>query len=229
MRPLTSVRRPRGLRSRSSPSCGLFGDPEAVPPTRPAPAASSGASSPRRQRPSPGSAVATPTAAAPDLSRFYDQKVKWTNCGDADCATIIAPLDYSDPEGPTIDLAITRVKATGRQDRLALRQPGRSRRQRRRLRQGGRRHRQPEDPRVLRRRRPRPARRRPQRPGRLHDGRADRRARCGGRHAGQRRRGAADRATSTLPGEGCARSRTRGTPTSAPSTRHATSTSPARW
>jgi pimeloyl-ACP methyl ester carboxylesterase len=94
-------------------SCGLIGDPDAVPPTRPASAASSGALSSAPATPSPEGFAATPEADAPDLSRFYDQKVKWTNCGDADCATIVAPLDYADPEGPTIDLAITRVKATG--------------------------------------------------------------------------------------------------------------------
>ncbi len=89
--------------------CGLFGEPEAVPPTRP----ESGQSSPGDATGSgPPSVSASPTA-APDLSRFYGQDVTWTNCGDADCATIVAPLDYSDPDGATIDLAITRVKATG--------------------------------------------------------------------------------------------------------------------
>lgn len=48
-----------------------------------------------------------------DLSAFYTQQVTWVNCGPADCATIVAPLDYADPTGPTIDLAITRVAATG--------------------------------------------------------------------------------------------------------------------
>ena len=98
--------------------CGLFGGPEAVAPTRPSPAAPSNTletgvpSSPT----SPGASASSATESAdptPDLSRFYDQKVKWTNCGSADCATITAPLDYSDPTGETIDLAITRVKATG--------------------------------------------------------------------------------------------------------------------
>jgi len=90
--------------------CGLFGEPEAVAPTRPTPTAASPSQSPTEE--ATAGASASPTA-APDLSRFYDQEVKWTNCGSADCATIIAPLDYSDPEGATIDLSITRVKATG--------------------------------------------------------------------------------------------------------------------
>jgi pimeloyl-ACP methyl ester carboxylesterase len=93
-------------------SCGLLGEPEAVPPSRPAAESSAAPSS------AAPSASASPSSdasavAAPDLSRFYEQKVKWTNCGSADCATIVAPLDYADPEAGTIDLAITRVRATG--------------------------------------------------------------------------------------------------------------------
>ncbi|MCX6433109.1 MAG: hypothetical protein NTX29_10080, partial [Actinobacteria bacterium] len=98
--------------------CGLFGGPEAVAPTRPSPTVPSAV--PSADMPSssasPGASASAAAGSAeptPDLSRFYDQKVKWTNCGSADCATITAPLDYSDPTGETIDLAITRVKATG--------------------------------------------------------------------------------------------------------------------
>ena len=72
--------------------CGLVGAPEAVPPTPPA----------------------SPSAtASPSLSAFYEQEIRWTNCGPADCATLVVPLDYADPEGETFDLAITRVQATG--------------------------------------------------------------------------------------------------------------------
>jgi pimeloyl-ACP methyl ester carboxylesterase len=97
--------------------CGLLGgEPEAVAPTRPS-LESSGAPAPSIEPSASASGLSDPSASAtpeqPDLSRFYDQKIKWTNCGNADCATIVAPLDYSDPEGPTIDLAITRVKSTG--------------------------------------------------------------------------------------------------------------------
>lgn len=92
-------------------SCGLLGEPEAVPPSRPSAGASSTAPSPTAPPSSPQPSA--DASAAPDLSRFYEQRVKWTNCGIADCATIVAPLDYADPEGATIDLAISRVKATG--------------------------------------------------------------------------------------------------------------------
>ena len=47
------------------------------------------------------------------LADYYNQKVTWRNCGSADCATITVPLDYSDPNGPTVELAAARVSATG--------------------------------------------------------------------------------------------------------------------
>ena len=61
----------------------------------------------------------TPLTTAPaspvtgPLAEFYNQQVKWVNCGLADCTTIAVPVDYADPEGPTVDLAATRVAATG--------------------------------------------------------------------------------------------------------------------
>lgn len=74
--------------------------------------------SPRPPAGSPGdpSSAASATGQTPPdaaLARFYDQQVDWKNCGIAECGTFTAPLDYSDPGGPTIDLAIARVKATG--------------------------------------------------------------------------------------------------------------------
>ncbi len=51
--------------------------------------------------------------AAGPLVKYYGQEVEWKNCGIADCATIVVPLDYTDPDGPTVDLSATRVNATG--------------------------------------------------------------------------------------------------------------------
>lgn len=71
--------------------------------------------------------TATATAADPDpLARFHGQHVDWHACtvgaGDelgqkldaagADCADITVPLDYADPGGRTITVAISRLKAT---------------------------------------------------------------------------------------------------------------------
>ncbi|MFI5771213.1 hypothetical protein ACIA74_22220 [Streptomyces sp. NPDC051658] len=71
--------------------------------------------------------TATATTADPDpLARFHGQHVDWHACtvgaGDelgqkldaagADCADITVPLDYADPGGRTITVAISRLKAT---------------------------------------------------------------------------------------------------------------------
>lgn len=99
--------------------CGLIGSAEAdsvTPPTRPTPVPSSllADGSTETGAPSdPTTGSEEPQATTGDLSAFYDQKVRWTNCGSADCAKITVPLDYSDPQGPTIKLAMTRVPATG--------------------------------------------------------------------------------------------------------------------
>ncbi|MFG3284216.1 alpha/beta hydrolase [Streptomyces sp. NPDC048111] len=57
------------------------------------------------------SGAATPRALAP----YYAQKLSWRACGVAkfECATMKAPLDYAKPDGPSVDLAVARVKATG--------------------------------------------------------------------------------------------------------------------
>lgn len=72
-------------------SCGFLSSPEVSPPSAKSPVA--------------------PTPAG--LESFYTQEVVWRNCGAAECATIIVPVDYADPKGPTTKLAITKVKANG--------------------------------------------------------------------------------------------------------------------
>ncbi|MER7936035.1 MULTISPECIES: alpha/beta hydrolase [unclassified Streptomyces] len=65
-----------------------------------------------------------PAAAAaggepPDLTRFYRQKARWTACQDValpkdmQCAKVTVPLDYAKPAEGTIDLALSRYRATG--------------------------------------------------------------------------------------------------------------------
>lgn len=49
----------------------------------------------------------------PSLVDYYAQSPRWVNCGAAECATLEVPLDYDDPGGERIELAITRVPATG--------------------------------------------------------------------------------------------------------------------
>ncbi|GAA0645940.1 alpha/beta hydrolase [Streptomyces thermocarboxydovorans] len=58
-------------------------------------------------------------AEEPDLSRFTDQKIKWSACEGTDmpedlqCGKITVPLDYSDPDRGTLDLALARYRGTG--------------------------------------------------------------------------------------------------------------------
>lgn len=62
-----------------------------------------------------GTAAAAPED--PALAPFYSQGVDWSACegrsARVQCATVTVPLDYSQPSGRTIDLALLRVPATG--------------------------------------------------------------------------------------------------------------------
>lgn len=71
-------------------------------------------------------ASATPSAspAAPDLSTFLSQSATWEDCGLGDaskCATITVPLDYSQPGGKTITLALRKmIAADGKGEKGSL-------------------------------------------------------------------------------------------------------------
>ncbi|MCX4572452.1 alpha/beta hydrolase [Streptomyces sp. NBC_01571] len=64
----------------------------------------------------PSSAVA---ADAPDLSRFYHQRITWGVCAgdgmpaDLQCGKVTVPLDYAHPQNGTLDIALARYRATG--------------------------------------------------------------------------------------------------------------------
>lgn len=55
----------------------------------------------------------------PGLSRYYDQRVKWSACSglempeDLQCGKVTVPLDYARPRGKTLELALARYRATG--------------------------------------------------------------------------------------------------------------------
>ena len=53
------------------------------------------------------------TSTVSELSDFYNQRVDWRNCGDADCTTFEVPLDYNDPQGQRVELSMTKVRARG--------------------------------------------------------------------------------------------------------------------
>jgi pimeloyl-ACP methyl ester carboxylesterase len=52
----------------------------------------------------------------PALADFYSQRIDWKPCesdSDQECGTLTVPIDYADPTGETIELALLRVPATG--------------------------------------------------------------------------------------------------------------------
>ena len=64
----------------------------------------------------------TPTAPMPDtdaaLARYYEQKLAWRDCGRDKCARLTVPLDYADPSGKTLELAVLKVPASSSSARL---------------------------------------------------------------------------------------------------------------
>jgi pimeloyl-ACP methyl ester carboxylesterase len=65
----------------------------------------------------PGPTPVTPTASPdrpppPALASYYSQTLQWSDCnGDDRCARLTVPLDYRDPSGATIRLAVLEVPA----------------------------------------------------------------------------------------------------------------------
>lgn len=59
------------------------------------------------------------------LTRFYHQEPDWRTCGRYRCTTIRVPLDYAEPTGPTLGLAVRLLPASdGSTDDLLLVNPG---------------------------------------------------------------------------------------------------------
>ena len=80
------------------------GDSADTPAARPTPSPTT---------PPPPSVTEPPSPALADL---YSQRIDWSPCesnADQDCGTLTVPVDYADPSGDTIDLALLRVPASG--------------------------------------------------------------------------------------------------------------------
>lgn len=74
----------------------------------PTPSPSSGPSTSTSDQPTgePGDQ----SAPTPKLQSFYDQDLDWESCeDDFECATLEVPLNYSEPDGETIELALLKV------------------------------------------------------------------------------------------------------------------------
>ncbi|RJO69049.1 alpha/beta hydrolase [Nocardia panacis] len=80
------------------------------------------------------SGTGTPSMPQPPagLAKFYGQQVHWGSCDGfgerlpptAQCARVAVPIDYAAPDGPTAQLALSRIKATGNRIGSLLINPG---------------------------------------------------------------------------------------------------------
>ncbi len=64
----------------------------------------------------PGTAAPSdPAEGAPtELAAFYEQELEWGECGpDLTCTEVEVPLDYGDPAGETIRIAVSRMDTAG--------------------------------------------------------------------------------------------------------------------
>lgn len=90
--------------------CTASGTPADDGPDLPGAAGSQADRSPAPGVPPTGDPAAQPPAG---LESFYAQAAGWEPCrGSFECATVTVPLDYADPSGDTIDLALLRAPAT---------------------------------------------------------------------------------------------------------------------
>lgn len=73
----------------------------------------SGCVAPKHQASAPTSGASTSGTTDPTLARFYDQVLEWTTCGEEQCAEASVPLDWAEPAGDTVTVALRRVPASG--------------------------------------------------------------------------------------------------------------------
>jgi pimeloyl-ACP methyl ester carboxylesterase len=72
----------------------------------------SGQTQPWTPSPAEKSAAQVPPPGGRDLARFYKQDLAWSDCGADQCAKLTVPIDYSHPDGATIELSLLTVTAT---------------------------------------------------------------------------------------------------------------------
>lgn len=65
------------------------------------------------------------TASRASLARYYHQHLSWTTCdGTFQCAQLLVPIDYADPHGATMHVAVIRKPATSTSDGSLVINPG---------------------------------------------------------------------------------------------------------
>lgn len=73
--------------------------------------------------PSPSASVSAPAAepVPAGLASFYDQQLSWEDCDDGfECTRLTVPADYDDPDGPTLELAVIRLRTDDPRGSLLL-------------------------------------------------------------------------------------------------------------
>jgi pimeloyl-ACP methyl ester carboxylesterase len=79
-------------------------------------------SGPRVPAPTPTPQPGSSEPPQPDLARFYSQQLTWEPCrDDFECATLEVPIDYKDPAGETIELALLKDPADQLDQRVGSR------------------------------------------------------------------------------------------------------------
>ncbi|KGN38134.1 alpha/beta hydrolase [Knoellia subterranea] len=67
--------------------------------------------------PSPA-AKQTPPAGMEGMEKFYEQDLTWERCDGGQCTKLTVPLDYSKPDGDTIQISVLRVPARKQSQRI---------------------------------------------------------------------------------------------------------------
>ncbi|WP_426594149.1 alpha/beta hydrolase [Cellulomonas sp. McL0617] len=72
----------------------------------------SGCVAPKNQTTISTPAAAAPSVSAGPLAAFYDQALEWSSCDAGECATAQVPVEYANPAGGSIGIALARSRAT---------------------------------------------------------------------------------------------------------------------
>lgn len=52
--------------------------------------------------------------------RYWDQEIDWEECGSKECATVLAPLDWTNPDGVALTLSVSRIESEAGDDAPSL-------------------------------------------------------------------------------------------------------------
>jgi len=61
---------------------------------------------------------------SPELTSFYSQQLKWSDCEGGKCTSVKAPIDYENPENGTVTLQVKVLPATGKGGKSLFINPG---------------------------------------------------------------------------------------------------------